>query len=176
MLLTWVRVGTGFMPVERAMFSPFATMPPAAFTMFNAFAFDSADPVRTHAAIEALVGQVVDAGALPIVLGGDHSIAEPDIKALRCAIRQSEHVLRTPAADWQTRAVALLAEIVPNWTMAPVVAAFQAMRGVAFSTATTLVAEAGDLRRFDHPRKLMAFLGLVPSERCSVRCRCCTTR
>jgi transposase IS116/IS110/IS902 family protein/exopolysaccharide synthesis protein ExoD len=36
---------------------------------------------------------------------------------------------------------------------------------VAFSTATTLVAEAGDLRRFDHPRKLMAFLGLVPSER-----------
>src|ERR1700743_2812415 len=38
-----------------------------------------ADPVRTHAAIEALVGQVVDAGALPIVLGGDHSIAAPDI-------------------------------------------------------------------------------------------------
>jgi agmatinase len=41
-----------------------------------------ADPVRTHAAIEALVGQVVDAGALPIVLGGDHSIAEPDIRAV----------------------------------------------------------------------------------------------
>jgi agmatinase len=44
-----------------------------------------ADPVRTHAAIEALVGQVLDAGALPIVLGGDHSIAEPDIRA--CAAR-----------------------------------------------------------------------------------------
>ena len=41
-----------------------------------------ADPVRTHAAIEALVGQVVDAGALPIILGGDHSIAEPDIRAI----------------------------------------------------------------------------------------------
>jgi agmatinase len=41
-----------------------------------------ADPVRTHAAIEALVGQVLDAGALPIVLGGDHSIAEPDIRAV----------------------------------------------------------------------------------------------
>jgi agmatinase len=40
-----------------------------------------ADPVRTHAAIEALVGQVLDAGAIPIVLGGDHSIAEPDIRA-----------------------------------------------------------------------------------------------
>jgi agmatinase len=40
-----------------------------------------ADPGRTHAAIEATVGQVVDAGAIPIVLGGDHSIAEPDIRA-----------------------------------------------------------------------------------------------
>ncbi len=68
-------------------------------------------------------------------------------------------------ADRIDRLEAALAEIVPDWTMAPVVAAFQAMRGVAFSTATTLVAEAGDLRRFDHPRKLMAFLGLVPSER-----------
>jgi agmatinase len=41
-----------------------------------------ADPVRTHAAIEALVGQVVDAGALPVILGGDHSIAEPDMRAI----------------------------------------------------------------------------------------------
>ena len=39
------------------------------------------------------------------------------------------------------------------------------MRGVRFMTAVTMVAEAGDLRRFEHPRQLMAFLGLVPSER-----------
>jgi transposase len=52
--------------------------------------------------------------------------------------------------------------VAPHWTIAPVVAAYQAMRGVAFSTATTLVAEACDLRRFDHPLKLMAFLGLMP--------------
>jgi transposase len=63
------------------------------------------------------------------------------------------------------RLEAALLEVVPAWTMAPVVAAFQAMRGVGFLTATTLVAEAGDIRRFDHPRQLMAFLGLVPSER-----------
>jgi agmatinase len=31
---------------------------------------------------EALVGQVVDAGAVPVVLGGDHSIAEADIRAV----------------------------------------------------------------------------------------------
>jgi agmatinase len=41
-----------------------------------------ADPVRSHAAIESLVGEVVDAGVLPIVLGGDHSITEPCITAI----------------------------------------------------------------------------------------------
>src|SRR3954464_10699070 len=41
-----------------------------------------ADAVRTHAAIEALVGAAVDAGALPVILGGDHSIAEPDMRAV----------------------------------------------------------------------------------------------
>jgi agmatinase len=40
-----------------------------------------ADAARSHAAIEATVGEVVAAGVLPIVLGGDHSIAEPDIRA-----------------------------------------------------------------------------------------------
>jgi agmatinase len=40
-----------------------------------------ADPTRSHAAIEAIVGEVLAAGGIPIVLGGDHSIAEPDIRA-----------------------------------------------------------------------------------------------
>jgi agmatinase len=40
-----------------------------------------ADPVRSHEAIERTVGEVVAAGAVPIILGGDHSIAEPDIRA-----------------------------------------------------------------------------------------------
>ena len=44
-----------------------------------------ADPERSHAAIEATVGEVVAAGLVPIVLGGDHSIAEPDVRA--CARR-----------------------------------------------------------------------------------------
>jgi agmatinase len=41
-----------------------------------------ADPERSHEAIEALVGEVVDAGAIPVVLGGDHSITEPDLRAV----------------------------------------------------------------------------------------------
>ena len=58
-----------------------------------------------------------------------------------------------------------VAELVPSWSMAPVIAAYQALRGVAFLTAVTFVAEIGDVRRFDSPRQLMAYLGLVPSER-----------
>jgi agmatinase len=44
-----------------------------------------ADPVRTHAAIEATVGQALAAGVIPVVLGGDHSISEPDIRAVAAA-------------------------------------------------------------------------------------------
>lgn len=58
-----------------------------------------------------------------------------------------------------------LLAIAPSWSMAPVVAAYQAMRGVSFIVAVTFVAEIGDVRRFDNPRQLMAFLGLIPSER-----------
>src|SRR3712207_1162876 len=50
-------------------------------------------------------------------------------------------------------------------SMAPVVAAYQALRGVSFIVAVTFACEIGDVRRFDTPRQLMAFLGLVPSER-----------
>jgi transposase len=58
-------------------------------------------------------------------------------------------------------------ELLPSWSMAPVVAALQAMRGVARVVAVTVVAEVGDFRRFVHPRQLMAYLGLVPSEHSS---------
>jgi agmatinase len=40
-----------------------------------------ADPLRSHAAIESTVGQVLAAGVMPVVLGGDHSITEPSIRA-----------------------------------------------------------------------------------------------
>lgn len=40
-----------------------------------------ADPVRSHAAVQELVAAVLTADAVPVILGGDHSIAEPDIQA-----------------------------------------------------------------------------------------------
>ncbi len=57
-----------------------------------------------------------------------------------------------------------VADVASTWSMAPVVEAYQALRGVAFLTAVTFVAEIGDVRRFENPRQLMAYLGLVPCE------------
>ncbi len=56
---------------------------------------------------------------------------------------------------------------VKNWRYYPVVKALQAMRGVRLLVATGVIAELGDLTRFVHPRKLMSYLGLVPSEHSS---------
>jgi transposase len=57
-----------------------------------------------------------------------------------------------------------IADVLTTWSMAPVVEAYQALRGVALLTAVTFVAEIGDVRRFESPRQLMAYLGLVPCE------------
>jgi transposase len=69
------------------------------------------------------------------------------------------------SAERQRRLEEQLASLVPAWSMAPVVTAYQAMRGVSFLVAVTFAAEIGDVRRFDTPRQLMSFLGLVPAER-----------
>jgi transposase len=53
---------------------------------------------------------------------------------------------------------------VHTWRLRPVVDALQALRGVQFTVAVTLVAELGDLSRFDKPSQLMRYLGLTPSE------------
>jgi transposase len=53
----------------------------------------------------------------------------------------------------------------PDWSLAPVVDALMAMRGMDLISATGFMAEIDDLSRFRSPRELMAFLGLVPSER-----------
>jgi transposase len=57
-----------------------------------------------------------------------------------------------------------LHEQVTAWRLYPVVEALQAVRGVQFTVAVTTVAALGDLTRFDTPRELMKFLGLIPSE------------
>ena len=65
------------------------------------------------------------------------------------------------------RLTAQIEAMLPDWTLAPVVAALQTMRGMALVNAATLIAELGDLSRFANPRQLMAYLGLVPCEHSS---------
>jgi transposase len=57
-----------------------------------------------------------------------------------------------------------LQDHVNAWRLRPVVEALQALRGVQCTVAVTMVAEIGDLSRFENPRALMKFLGLIPSE------------
>jgi transposase len=57
-----------------------------------------------------------------------------------------------------------LRERAPAWRWYPVVEALQALRGVQWLVAITVVAELGDLTRFTSPRQLGAFVGLIPSE------------
>ena len=60
-----------------------------------------------------------------------------------------------------------LRDALPMWHLTPVVQAMQAMRGVQLIAAMTLVAELQDCLRFDSPRQLMAYVGLVPGEHSS---------
>jgi len=80
----------------------------------------------------------------------------------------TEYSLAVKAADDRVeRLTKALVASITGWRFEPVVDALQALRGVAAITAIGLVAEIGDLARFSHPRKLMGYLGLVPSEHSS---------
>ncbi len=57
--------------------------------------------------------------------------------------------------------------VLPQWRLAPVVDGLTALRGIDKLSAMTLVAELGDISRFQSPRQLMAYLGLVPGEHSS---------
>ena len=60
-----------------------------------------------------------------------------------------------------------LIELLQDWEWKPVVDALMGCKGFQEVAATTIVSELGDLRRFENPRKLMSFVGLVPSEHSS---------
>jgi transposase len=57
-----------------------------------------------------------------------------------------------------------MSKALSNWSLAPVVEGLMALRGCRLITAMTIMAELGDISRFDSPRQLMSYLGLVPSE------------
>jgi len=71
------------------------------------------------------------------------------------------------AGDRIARLEDQMGALLESWHMKPVVQALMGMRGVALVSAMILASELGGAWRFDHPRQLMAYLGLVPSENTS---------
>jgi transposase len=81
----------------------------------------------------------------------DHPAQQIVLEELRQAIEEAEAQRDRLAREME--------DLVPNWSLASVVRAIQAMRGIAAISAITLVAEIGDFRRFASPKQLMAYLG-----------------
>ena len=71
------------------------------------------------------------------------------------------------AQERRDQLITRIKSLVPSWSMGPLVEALRALRGLEMLSAVTFVAAIGDLSRFDTPSKLMAFVGLVPSEHSS---------
>ena len=127
---------------------------------------DQAERLQRGATVLVTVGSLAAVGATVIWV-------EQGAAGLRFAHPAQQVVLQEQidaigeAERRRDRLAGQIRELVPSWSLAPVVAALQAMRGVAFLSAVVLAAEVGDFRRFASPRQLMAWLGLVPSEHSS---------
>jgi len=89
----------------------------------------------------------------------DHPAQQIAFEEYNRAIEQAE--------DRRLRLERQIEALLPDWSLFPVVASIQALRGISLIAAVTLVAEVGDFRRFANPRQLMGWLGLVPRERSS---------
>lgn len=87
----------------------------------------------------------------------DHAAQQVVLQELLLAARHAKERLE--------RIEVAIVEFMPQWSLAPLVEALQALRGIRLPTAAAIVAEIGDLRRFDSARQFMGYLGLVPGER-----------
>jgi len=70
----------------------------------------------------------------------------------------------TEAAKREERIMKEVDKHIRQWRLWPAVEALMSLKGVRMITACTTIAELGDLSRFKHPKNLMAYLGLTPSE------------
>jgi transposase len=83
--------------------------------------------------------------------------------AQRIAIEEYVQTVEEATARLQRLSQCIEQELA-HWRWRSGVAALQACRGIQFLHAVRIVAELGDLSRFGHPRQLMGYLGLIPSE------------
>jgi transposase len=68
------------------------------------------------------------------------------------------------AGERIARCEAGMRDLLEPWRRAPAVRALMAMKGFRTVAAMILVSELGEVHRFNHPRQVMAYLGLVPTE------------
>src|SRR5258705_8875746 len=71
------------------------------------------------------------------------------------------------AGERIARCEAAMRDLLEQWRLAPAVHALMAMKGFQTVAAMILVSELGEVHRFTHPRQVMAYLGLVPTENTS---------
>jgi len=71
------------------------------------------------------------------------------------------------ASERIARCEAAMSDLLGKWRLEPAVRALMAMKGFQSVAAMIVVSELGALARFTHPRQVMAYLGLVPSEKSS---------
>src|SRR6185312_8821448 len=95
------------------------------------------------------------------------------IAAQEFAEPAQQHVLADGLATVETATLRVdqltqrLRELAESWDRMPLVKALQALRGVEFVTAVTVVAEVGDFRRFPTAGDFMSYVGLIPTEQTS---------
>ncbi|MEP6956055.1 MAG: IS110 family transposase [Chthoniobacterales bacterium] len=79
-----------------------------------------------------------------------------------------EYLMTIEAAHERiARTEAAMRDLMPAWRLAPAVRALMACKGFQLVAALILVSELGEIHRFSHPRQVMAYLGLVPTENTS---------
>jgi transposase len=79
-----------------------------------------------------------------------------------------EYLMAVQAASERIeRCKKAMGDLLPGWRLEPAVRALMAMKGFQTVAAMILVSELGAIDRFSHPRQVMAYLGLVPSEHTS---------
>jgi len=86
--------------------------------------------------------------------------------AQQIAFQEYLHAITEATARIQ-RLEQALRDALAEWSLKPLVQALMALRGVQLIAAMTLVAELQDFLRFENPRQLMAYVGLVPGEHSS---------
>lgn len=87
-------------------------------------------------------------------------------RAQQLAFEEYRQAISQADARVQLLTDALVQEL-PHWRLSPLVKALMSLRGFDHVAAISTVAELGDLKRFPHPRELMGYLGVVPSEHTS---------